>query len=248
MRIFLFLFTVMSAFFLHAQTNTALEAHPRLELDQYDWYARHARIVKKVKTFHPQVVLLGDSITHFWGSETDGAACRGKESWKKLFGKLRVLNAGFGWDRIQNVRWRIRNGELEGVNPQLIILHIGTNNWSETSNARQNTPQETAEAIYDLTGELLQRFPDAKLIVFDIFPRSGPNSAVRKWINTTNHHLSQYTWDKRVCRLSAQTLLTLPDGTLIPGAFTDGVHPSAKGYNLLAEFLMPYLNPIKFEP
>ncbi len=225
-------------------TNTALESRERLEIDSYDWYARHERIVRSVKELNPQIVLLGDSITHFWGGETDGAKCNGRDSWDKLFGAYRVLNAGFGWDRIQNVRWRIEHGELDGIDPELIILHIGTNNSSATPNARQNTPQETAEGIYTLTEELIKRFPKAKFIVFDIFPRSGAKSTLRGWINATNAALNTYSWQPQVTRLSAEKVLTEPNGVLLHGGFIDGVHPSAKGYAALADLLAPYIQSI----
>ncbi len=222
-------------------TNTALESRERLEIDRYDWYARHERIVSSVEALNPEIVLLGDSTIHFWGSETDGAKCHGRESWEKLFGKYRVLNAGFGWDRIQNVRWRVENGELKGARPKLIILHIGTNNSSGTKNARQNTPEETAEGIYQLTQELIARFPKTKFIVFDIFPREGPASARRKWIDETNAALATYPWPSQVKRLSAEEVLTEADGGLLKGGFVDSVHPSAKGYEALAKLLKPYI-------
>ncbi len=241
MRRGLFLVGLLQACLLCAQVNTALEAHPRLEIDQYDWYARHERIVREVKTLNPQIILLGDSITHFWGSETDGAPARGQASWDKLFATYRVLNAGFGWDRVQNVRWRIRNGEVDGTNPELVLLHIGTNNWSGTKNARRNTPQETALAIHDLTKELETCWPKARIIVFDIYPRSTAKSPVRQWIRATNQELAKRDWSDRVQRLSVEKVLTQPNGELIPGTFVDGVHPSAKGYALISEYLKPYL-------
>ncbi len=221
--------------------NTALESRERLEVDRYDWYARHERIVKSVGELDPQIVLLGDSTIHFWGSETDGAKCYGRESWEGLFGKYRVLNAGFGWDRIQNVRWRVEQGEVRGADPKLIILHIGTNNSSGTKNARQNTPEETAEGIYALSMELAERFPRAQLIVFDIFPREGAKSARRAWVNATNRALASYVWPKQVTRLSAEKVLTEPNGELLKGGFVDSVHPSAKGYAALAALLKPYV-------
>ena len=99
-------------------------------------------------TFKPEIVLIGDSITHFWGGQPDGGkqGNRGTESWQALFGD-RALNLGFGWDRTQNVLKRIELGELDGLDPKAVVIHIGTNNLAATAQFRGSTPEEIAEAI-----------------------------------------------------------------------------------------------------
>ena len=51
-----------------AATNSAIEPVTRLELDGYDWYERHAQILQYQAAVDPQIVLIGDSITHFFGA------------------------------------------------------------------------------------------------------------------------------------------------------------------------------------
>ena len=41
---------------------------------------------------------------------------------------LGVRNFGFGWDRIENVLWRVHHDELDGFDAEKIVLMIGTNN------------------------------------------------------------------------------------------------------------------------
>ena len=43
----------------------------------YDWTARHAAAVALMKTRQPEIVMLGDSITHFWGGEPVGGRRNG---------------------------------------------------------------------------------------------------------------------------------------------------------------------------
>src|SRR6186713_1563878 len=78
--------------------NTAIVPVGRLEKDFYDWDARHAAVMAIKDTLKPEVVLIGDSITHMWGGrpeETSGRGNRGLEAWKSVFGDRPVLNLGF---------------------------------------------------------------------------------------------------------------------------------------------------------
>ena len=119
----------------------------KLENDFYNWHQRHAEILRIKHEVDPEVVLIGDSITHMWGGiPTKPGRARGAESWNRLFGN-RALNLGFGWDRTQNVLWRIDHGELDGLDPKQVIIHIGTNNLAGTKNHVAGSPAEIAEGI-----------------------------------------------------------------------------------------------------
>lgn len=37
-------------------------------------------------------------------------------------------NYGIAGDSTQHVHWRIINGEVEGLNPRLVVMKMGTNN------------------------------------------------------------------------------------------------------------------------
>ena len=95
--------------------NTALIPVPALEIDSYDWFARHHAELELQKTLRPRVVLIGDSITHFWAGPPASKIINGPSAWERAFGNLPVLNMGFGWDRTQNVLWRLRQGEFSGI-------------------------------------------------------------------------------------------------------------------------------------
>jgi hypothetical protein len=47
--------------------KTAVIPVSALEVDSYDWFARHHAELAAQKKLQPRVVLFGDSITHFWG-------------------------------------------------------------------------------------------------------------------------------------------------------------------------------------
>ncbi len=65
-----------------------------------------------------KVVFLGDSITSGWGGN-------GKETWNKYYAPRGAYNYGIGGDTTQNVLWRIRNHEFDGISPKFIVLKIG---------------------------------------------------------------------------------------------------------------------------
>lgn len=227
--------------------NTALIPVPQLEMDSYDFYARHhaelelqkKELQKKVK---PQVVLIGDSITHDWGGSPIGIEVNGPTAWQHAFGDMPVINMGFGWDRTQNVLWRLRQGEFEGLTPKWVVLMIGTNNLTGTENARSNTPEEIVEGIDTIRGEIHRRSPESRIILMAILPRGEkPDAPLRALIQNTNRLLSlRFSKDKdsSVTYLDIGAGFLQPDGSLPQSMMPDGTHPSDAGYQIWAEALI----------
>jgi lysophospholipase L1-like esterase/acetyl esterase/lipase len=223
-------------------SNTALVPVPKLEEDSYDWYARHAEVLRIKDRLNPEVVLIGDSITHFWGGEPKAAQANGPTSWQATFGPYRTLNLGFGWDRIQNVLWRLDHGELDGLHPRVIVLHIGTNNTSDTEHARKNTPAEIAEGVRAIVRRLRARTPDARIILMAVFPREQkPDHPRRQLITQINASLSELGQLPGVAWLDIGPKLLQPDGTISPEIMRDFCHPTEKGYRIWGDALAPLL-------
>jgi len=220
--------------------NTALIPVERLEQDSYDWYARHHAELALLKQKQPDVVLLGDSITHFWGGLPMASQVNGPKAWDRVFGAFFVVNAGFGWDRTQNVLWRLRQGEFDAVHPKWVVLNIGTNNLTGTSHARANTPEEIVEAIGAICLELKQRSPTSHIIVMGIFPRGKTaNSPLRAAIQKTNELLARSVAGQKLTTfVDIGRQFLEPDGTLPKTMMPDGTHPSDAGYELWANALI----------
>ena len=153
------------------EKNSALIPVTKLETDSYDWFARHDEVLKEEQTADPQIVLIGDSITHFWAGNPKSKIARGPLAWENAFGGRRVLNLGFGWDRTQNVLWRLDHGEFDGIHPNFVVINIGTNNLVGTDSCRKNTPAEIAEAIEAICIRVRSKSPDSKIILMGVFPR-----------------------------------------------------------------------------
>jgi lysophospholipase L1-like esterase len=220
--------------------NTALIPVPRLELDAYDWYARHHAELELRKTLNPQVVMIGDSITHFWGGPPNGNYVNGPAAWRRAFGELPVMNMGFGWDRTQNVLWRIRQGEFDGLHPRWVVLAIGTNNLTGTRNARANTPGEIVEGIAAIRDEIRRRSPESRVVLMAILPRGlRPDSPLRAPIEETNRLLAKrFGSDSSVTYLDIGAQFLGGDGTLPAALMPDRTHPSDAGYQIWADALI----------
>jgi lysophospholipase L1-like esterase len=225
-------------------TNTALVARGKLENDSYDWYARHAKILSRQAAVNPEVVFIGDSITHFWaGRDSVGEAAESTPHWHAAFGGLRVLNMGFGWDRTQNVLWRLDHGEMDGLAPRLVVIHIGTNNIGGSRNARANSPAEIADAIREICQRVHSKSPRSSIVLMGIFPRGekpddfwrGQAAAANEILKTFPAALPYVTY------LDIGPKLVQADGTISRATMGDFCHPTPAGYAVWADALKPFL-------
>lgn len=198
----------------------------------YEWIDRHNAVLELNRTTHPDILMIGNSITHFWGGLPQGLD-NGKTSWAKLFKGRRVVNMGFGWDRIENVYWRIFHGELENCSPKHICLLIGINNSSEPS-------EDVAAGVCRLARLIRQRQPRARLHVIKIYPARGRE----EWVEKTNRLISeQLTIDDHTDLVDLTECLALHDGSgkVNEAMFREGLHPNEKGYAELARKLKKVL-------
>ena len=201
----------------------------------YEWRVRHNQVVELNHTTDPEILLIGNSITHFWGGNPVNGVNNGGAAWGKTFGKRRVTNMGFGWDRIENVFWRIYHGELEGCTPKHICLLIGINNYYT------NTEEEIAQGIVDLAALIRERQPQAKIHVLKVYPAKGREEKVAR-INSLLE--KKFVADDKTELVDLTQCLLLQDGSgkVDLSCFkNDGLHPNEKGYTLLGKQLKKHL-------
>lgn len=226
------------------ETNPSAIPAGKLENDFYDWHRRHADALRIKREVNPEVVLLGDSITHMWaGRPKEQKYHRGVASWKQTFGD-RALNLGFGWDRTQNVLWRIDHGELDGISPKTVILHIGTNNLAGTPRHEVSPPAEVAEAIGEICRRVKRKLPQAKLIVMAVFPRGEKaDHPKRSEIAAINRLLPEIVEKHDATLVDISEELIDESGRISREIMGDFLHPTARGYEIWADSLAPLLAP-----
>lgn len=215
---------------LHEESGTSSTTIPckqRREPDMYEWNTRHEQILKLNKEQEPEIVMVGNSITHYWAGEPLAPQQAGKASWDKLFKGKRVHNLGFGWDRVENVLWRIYHGELDGYRTKSIFMMIGTNNLEF------NTNEEIITGIQQVVKAILLRQPAAKLHIIGILPRAGMEERVKVF----NLNLQEQLRTTNACYVDLGVGLTDKNGLIDRSLFRDSVHPNAQGYEAIAKEL-----------
>lgn len=234
---------ILAAILLAAalQANTALTPVPKLENDNYDWYARHERILKEARAMNPEIVLIGDSITHHWAGLNSIGADDATPHFKEAFRGKRVLDLGFGWDRIQNMLWRVENGELAGLSPKTIVIMAGTNNMTGTKNARANDAKEIAEGVVNLVKSVKKKCPKAKIVLMGILPRAGKNDPMRLTAKEANRYLGKFAEKKGLVFIDLSDKFVDESGERIKPLYRDQVHLTPAGYAIWAEALKTYL-------
>jgi lysophospholipase L1-like esterase len=230
---------------MNETVNTAIIPVPKLEEDCYDWWERHEQVLRIQAEIDPEIVLIGDSITHFWGGEPRSDNIQGApEAWHSVFAPYRVLNMGFGWDRTQNVLWRLDHGELHGLTPRTVVVLIGTNNTSETENARANAPEEIAEGLRAICDRIETLAPQANIVVMAVLPREQQHDHPRrKHIAETNALYAELAKERGYAFVDIGPQLLESDGTLSQETAPDFCHLTELGYRRWADALRPLLRP-----
>ncbi len=203
----------------------------------------HQQLVAKAKAGGIDVYFLGDSITRRWGC-TDPQYSQMLANWKKNFFGWNAGDFGWGADLIQNILWRIENGELDDVNPKVIVILAGTNNIGNRPAASQSAAEEKVADIVkgmdSLVGVCRKKAPGAKIILTAIFPRND-NMAVLPMIRQVNEGLAKLADGNTIFYLNVNDKLANASGRLFPGMSVDRLHPTVQGYQVWADGLRPLL-------
>jgi lysophospholipase L1-like esterase len=199
----------------------------------------HELLLAKRTQGRIDVYFEGDSITRRWGT-SDAQFAELLANWKRNFKGWNAADFGWGGDKTQNILWRLRQGELDGVNPKVIVLMAGTNNIGDVS-PQADTEARAAETVRGVTAvakELRKRAPQATLILMGITPRSD-NRAVMPIVDSANLGIARLADGKTVRYLNVNRQLLDEHGEVLPGMLVDGLHLTAAAYQVWADALQP---------
>jgi lysophospholipase L1-like esterase len=215
---------------------------PRVRLDRNSHIA-HQQLLEKTKGGRIDLYFLGDSITRRWGA-TDYPELLAH--WNATFHGWNAANFAWGGDRTENILWRLENGELEGVDPKVIVLQAGTNNIGREAGGEAKIADVT-RGLRAIVAACRERAPGATIVLTAVFPRSD-NPGAWPVIAGINAHLAEMADGKAIRFLDVNAGLADAEGALLEEMTVDGLHLSREGYEVWAEGLRPILTELLGPP
>ncbi len=226
----------------HAHEAADLPVPRRIDYDWMtvdEWHDHHVRLLaardQAVASGSEAVrlVWLGDSITEWWPRV-------GEDSWREHWLPRASINLGLGGDSTQHLLWRLRHGALDGLQPQVVVLAVGTNNL-HLSGHDEVTVVGGIEAV---VAELRQQLPDIAIVVSAILPRGRRASdPMRGRIQVINAALEQrLAGRENITFIDAGPLMLEDDGGIDRSIMRDYLHLTDAGYRRWAEALLPAID------
>ncbi len=202
----------------------------------------HDQLLTKARTGHVDVYFLGDSITRRWGA-SDARYRDLLANWKENFFGWNAGDFGWGGDTTQNILWRLNHGELDGVNPKVIVLMAGTNNVGKAGPLKWNeaTAADVARGIHAIVEICRKKAPQARIVLMGVTPRND-DMGMMPVIDAINARLARLADGREVRYLNINDRLADAHGKLYEGMTgPDRLHLAVKGYQAWADALAPWL-------
>jgi len=229
--------TVFASSASAAQTSGADQPMPQ---DDAAFGPAHGILVEKAHKGGIDIYFVGDSITCRW-QRTDYP--EHKKNWAENFSGWNASNFGWDGDLTQNVLYRLRNGELDGVNPKVIVLMVGTNNLGNTPRGNDDASVlEIAKGIKAILDLCREKAPKATIILMGITPRDDStdgSASMMPTIDRINEHIAKFADGKAIRYINLNDKLADAGGKLIDGMTEDRLHLSVRGYQVWADALKP---------
>ena len=189
---------------------------------------RHEAFINDIKKSpNCSLLLVGDFLTDDWrGTNKNGV----KAIFDTAFGKYSPVNLGQGGDYTQNVFWRLQNGELEGINPKVMMLLIGGTNGSNGDD-----PQKIAAAIEKIIGYSRKKIPGMKIVLLTVPPFGEKGGMPRARHTAVNPILLKLADGENIIVVDLYPKYLMTDGSVNKELMPDGVHFSDKGYQIWAD-------------
>ena len=196
------------------------------------WLARHNQYVERARRGGIDLLFVGDSITEGWH----------REVWSPYYTARQAEQFGIAGDKLQQILWRVQNGELDGIRPKVVVLMIGTNNITV------NSVEEIVLGVTAIVEEFRRRLPESRILLLGIFPRGREPDAIRRKVQEVNASIARLGDGSHVRFLDIGKTFVNDDGTISVEVMPDYLHLSREGYRRWAEAMEPTLRSLMGEP
>src|SRR5262249_42896675 len=139
----------------------------------------------------------------------------------------------------QQLLYRVRSGEFSGLDPETVVLLIGTNNLN------RNSAAEVADAISLVIHEFRKIWVDVHFVVVAIPPRELPRSrkVLEKADQANRLVAAQCDGNRGVTFVDDEDRFLGSDGWINRTLYTgEGVHLTVEGYEVLAQLIRPAID------
>ncbi len=132
----------------------------------------------------------------------------------------------------------MKEGELIGLQPKVVVIMIGTNNIGHGS----SDAAQTADGVKMIVNTLRKAMPDTKILLLEIFPRGADaNDTMRKAVADASNQFRTLADNKSVFSLDVGHHFLNHDGTMRTTLMPDLLHPNGGGYEIWAKAMEPTL-------
>ena len=200
------------------------------------WLDQHESINRIGKTSNPELVFLGDSITQSWGGPGRTVGAPAADVWDEFFGAWDAASFGISGDRTQHILWRIDHGNFDDIDPEVVVLMIGTNNLVHDSAA------DIASGIEAIVERLDRAAPNATILLCGIVRGASSDDPLRQKAERVNGLVQPLDALDRVRVIDLPSRFYDANGQANPELVRgDFVHFTKGGYRAWAELLQPHL-------
>ena len=199
------------------------------------WLKLHESFLEITRSARVDLLFLGDSITNNWCTSAPIL-------WSRYYGRRRAANFGVNGDRIQHLLWRLENGELDHLQPKVVVLLIGTNNVGrETDGSWRNSNAEVIAGVKAVVVQIRAKLPASKILLLALFPRGTIDSPERSRVALINTVIAKLDDGRMVRFLDIGPQFLDADGQLPKTVTPDLLHLTEAGYQIWADAMEPAL-------
>ena len=138
--------------------------------------------------------------------------------------------------------WRLQHGEIDGLNPKLVVLMIGTNNLYGDFNSGSDA--EIAQAIKAIMTTLRAKMPRTRILLMGLLPRQ--NTYFSNRVAAINRLIAPLDDGKMVRFLDIGSKFQTAVGVVRPELyFPDQLHPKEEGYVVWADAMQPLFDKMR---